>query len=116
MTYKQYKEACAPISENWVRDFFVPGSEDDMIDSTYFEKQFKSAIDAAEKNNAPLYCGEYGVIELATNEDTIEWYKTINEVFKKYDSGRSAWSYKRMDFGLSDSRLDSVRDELLKYL
>ena len=116
MTYKQYKDACRPISENWVRDFFVPGSEDDMIDSTYFEEQFKSAIDAAEKNNAPLYCGEYGVIELAENKDVIEWFKTINEVFTKYNIGRAAWSYRRMDFGISDSRLDSVRDELLKYL
>ena len=116
MTYKQYKEKCAPLSEYWARDFFVPGSEDDMIDSNYFEKQFESAIEAAEKNNAPLYCGEYGVIELASNEDTIAWYKDINAVFKKYNIGRSAWSYKKMDFGLSDNRLDDVRDELLKYL
>ena len=116
MTYKQYKDACRPISENWVRDFFVPGSEDDMIDSTYFEEQFKSAIEAAEKYNVPLYCGEYGVIELATNKDTLDWYKDINKVFTKYDIGRAAWSYKRMNFGLSDARLDDVRDELLKYL
>ena len=73
-------------------------------------------IATAEKNNAPLYCGEYGVIDLASNEDTIEWYKTINEIFKKYDIGRAAWSYNRMNFGLSDAKYDDIREELLKYL
>lgn len=29
---------------------------------------------------------------------------------------RAAWSYKEMDFGLSDARMDGVREELLKYL
>ena len=115
-TYKAYKDACRPLSEFWARDFFVPGAEDDMIDATYFEEQFKWAIEAAEKYNAPLYCGEYGVIDLATNEDTLEWYKTINKVFTKYNIGRAAWSYRLMNFGLSDTRLDDVRDELLKYL
>ena len=109
-TYKEYKKVCSTMSANWAKDFFVPGSEDDVIDSIYFEEQFKFAIEAAEKYNVPLYCGEYGVIDLATKEDTLEWYKTINKIFTKYNIGRAAWSYKSMNFGLS------VRDELLKYM
>ena len=82
----------------------------------YFEELFKPAIEKAKANDTVLYCGEYGVIDLATPEDTLKWYKAINSVFEKYGIGRSAWCYKEMDFGLSDARLDGVRDELLRYL
>jgi len=46
----------------------------------------------------------------------LKWYKDINSIFEKYSISRSAWSYKQMDFGLSDARLDGIREELLKYL
>ncbi len=90
----------------------------DESDATpeFFDNLFASAIDAAKNNNTCLYCGEYGVIDIATPEDTLKWYKAINSVFEKYQISRSAWSYKEMDFGLSDARLDCIRDELIKYL
>lgn len=81
-----------------------------------FEKIFAPAIAHAEKNRTCLYCGEYGVIDFVTPEDTVKWYRTINEVFEKHQIARAAWSYKQMNFGISDARLDGVRDELLKYL
>lgn len=83
---------------------------------SYFEKIFGEAISVAEKRNVLLYCGEYGVIDRASPKDTIEWYKLISSVFNKHGIGRAAWSFRQMDFGLSDSRLDGVRAELLKFL
>lgn len=82
----------------------------------YFENLFASAIEAAEKNNTVLYCGEYGVIDQATPEDTVKWLKVINAVLEKHGIARALWSYKAMDFGMSDARMDGVREELLKYL
>ena len=58
----------------------------------------------------------HGAIDKATPEDTVEWYRLISTVFNNHGIGRAAWSYKQMDFGLSDSRLDSVRSELIRYL
>ena len=81
-----------------------------------FVALFEFSIEAAKKNNTELYCGEYGVIDVVSPEDTVKWYKEINQVLNKYGIARSAWSYKEMDFGLSDARLDSVRKELLLYL
>ncbi len=81
-----------------------------------FEQIFVPAIEHAEKNRTCLYCGEYGVIDFVTPEDTVKWYRTINEVFEKHEIARAAWSYKQMNFGIGDPRLDGVRDELLKYL
>ena len=90
--------------------------EEADITPEYFEKQFASAIETAEARGTALYCGEYGVIDKATPEDTVKWYKTINAVFEKHGIARSAWSYRQMDFGLSDGRLDGVREELIRYL
>lgn len=81
-----------------------------------FEELFMKAIKKAEAEGTSVYCGEYGVIDRVSPEDTVKWYKVINAVFEKYGIAHCAWSYKQMDFGLSDSRLDEVRPELVKYL
>ena len=90
--------------------------EESGTTTEYFENMFAEALKKAEENGTELYCGEYGMIDVASPEDTLKWYKTINGVFEKYNISRSAWTYKEMDFGLSDSRLDGVREELIKYL
>ena len=99
-----------------VGNFFNMYDQKAKLDLAYFENNFAQAIAVAEERGAYLYCGEYGVIENATVEDTVEWYRLISEVYNKHGVGRAAWSYKEMNFGLSDSRLDSVRNELVKYL
>lgn len=81
-----------------------------------FEKIFAPAIEAAEKHGAPLYCGEYGVIDKVPPEDAIKWFRVINRVFEKHGIARAVWSYRQMDFGISDPRWDAVRDELIKVL
>lgn len=92
-------------------------SFDDMkISAEMFEHIFSSALEKAEKCGTDVYCGEYGVIDNVSPEDTVKWYKVINSVFEKHNIPRAAWSYKGMDFGISDSRLDTVREELIKYL
>ena len=91
-------------------------SPDAHPDKNYFETIFAEAISVAEQRDVLLYCGEYGVIEKASSEDTLKWYSLISDTFNRHGIGRAAWSYRQMDFGLSDSRLDSVRAELVKYL
>lgn len=69
----------------------------------FFEELFSEALEVAEKYNVPLYCGEYGVIELAPKEDTKRWLADIHSVFDKYGIGRAVWNYKGKDFGIIDS-------------
>ncbi len=90
--------------------------EDSNITAEFFEELFAPAIETAAKYNAALYCGEFGVIDIVSPEDTLKWFRVINAVFEKYGISRCTWSYKEMDFGISDARLDCVRDELLKYM
>ena len=81
-----------------------------------FIEMFRNALDFAAANNTVLYCGEYGVIDTVSPEDTLRWYRDIHEAFEKCGIARCAWSYKKMDFGIADDRLDGVRAELIKCL
>ena len=103
----------------WVREIDQNARfrfEDLDITQELFERLFAEAIETAEKNGTTVYCGEYGVIDRVGPEDALKWFKVINSVFEKHGIARAAWSYKEMDFGLSDARMDQVRDELVKYL
>lgn len=82
----------------------------------YFISRWQNAVKLCEERGVALYCGEYGVIDRAAPEDALNWFKDINSAFEKFGIARSAWSYKEMDFGISDKRMDSVRSELVKYL
>ncbi len=86
------------------------------LGAEYFEKQFGEYVDIVIRRGKPLYCGEYGVIDLADAKDALEWYKAINATFEKFGIGRAAWSYRRMNFGLEGEHYASVIDELVKYL
>lgn len=86
----------------------------DMIDTAFFEKIFKDAIETAEKFDVPLYCGEYGVIDRADIPSTLKWYQDIHQVLRRHNIGHALWSYKEMDFGLADSRMDEIRDAIIE--
>ncbi len=78
-----------------------------------FEDLFASAVEKATSEGTELYCGEYGVIDVVPPEDALFWFRTIHEVFEKHQIARCLWSYKEMDFGLADPRMDAVRAEML---
>ncbi|MBQ2309652.1 MAG: cellulase family glycosylhydrolase [Erysipelotrichales bacterium] len=111
---KQYREYTDQYIGKEFKDEF--GNDDEKIDSRYFEELFAEAIKVAEERNVPLYCGEYGVIDLASPEDTVKWFESIHTVFENHHIGRACWSYKEMDFGLVDAHYDDVRKNLIKLL
>ncbi len=85
---------------------------DQVIGAEYFELYMQEAIRVAEERNVMLYCGEYGVIELADPGDALRWYELITACFNKYGIGRAAWTYKEMDFGLNVPAMEPVREML----
>ena len=56
------------------------------------------------------------MIDVVPPEEALGWFRDLHAVFERHGVARSLWSYKQMDFGLSDARLDGVRDELLGLL
>ena len=94
----------------------IAGEKVDALGPQFFEALFAPAIRAAEANDAPLYCGEYGVIDQAPAEDALRWHADIAAAFDRHGIGRALWNYKNKDFGLVDAHYDAVRDRLLKFL
>ena len=93
-----------------------PAFAESGITEEYFEHLFADAIGAAETRGTSLYCGEYGVIENAAPEDTLRWFRVIHDVFEQHQIARAAWTYRSMNFGITDARLDGVREELIRCL
>ena len=89
---------------------------EEKLSAAYFENFMADAAAVAQERGVMLYCGEYGVIDLASPEDTLTWYRMIHQAFTKYGIGRAAWSYREMDFGLADKRMDKVRGDLLEVI
>ena len=80
----------------------------------FIEEMIREAIDAAANAGVSLYCGEFGVIDQAPVEDTLRWFADVNTVFEKYQIGCAVWSYKEMDFGMTEEHYAPIRQELLK--
>ena len=95
---------------------FRQGFDEAGVDDEFFDRCFAPAVETAAARGTALYCGEYGVINLANPEDTLRWYRRIHEAFQRYGIARCAWSYKEMDFGLADAHYDGVREKLVKLL
>jgi len=107
------------VTRDTIGAFFadlVEGYDGVMCDKEFFIRYFKEAVAIAEKYDVPLYCGEYGVIDRAYPEGVLNWYKDINAALSECGIGRAAWSYKKMDFGITDEHYAPVYDELIKYL
>ncbi len=115
VTYGEYQEYTDKYLARFAEDL-SSFDKNAVMGTDYFEKMVQEAVRVAEERNVALYCGEYGVINLATPEDTLKWYKMICSVFDKYGIGRAAWSYKEMDFGIVDDHMKSSLDELLEVL
>lgn len=113
-TVENYKKEHAKIASSSLSIYNFLKTEN--ADVSLFEELFAEAIKIAEERNVALYCGEYGVINLADTESTLKWFKDINSVFVKYGIGRAAWSFKEMDFGLDDEHMKPIIDEVVKYL
>lgn len=108
------KECCSELKRIGLEAVdLISNANVETVGEEFFDSLFSEAAAIAEERNVPLYCGEYGVIDLADDESTIAWYKAINSMFQKYQISRAAWCYKGMDFGLTDSNIIYDLKEIL---
>jgi hypothetical protein len=82
----------------------------------FHEEFVKNALAYCKEIGVSLYCGEFGVIDRAPVEDTLNWIKDVAKMFHKNDIGFSIWSYKKMDFGIADEHYDAIREQMLDAL
>jgi hypothetical protein len=74
----------------------------------------QEAKSVADRAGIMLYCGEFGVIDRAPPQDTLNWFKDVVSIFEANGIGCAIWSYKEMDFGLIDAHYDPIRENLIK--
>lgn len=115
LTVQEYMDETTRLIDG---EFAFPISHlaDMMCGPAFFGRFFEEAVQVAEKYDVPLYCGEYGVIDRTAPEATLRWLQDIHAAFEKYGISRAVWTYKKMDFGITDAHYSSVFQEILKNL
>ncbi|MCR4716092.1 MAG: glycoside hydrolase family 5 protein [Lachnospiraceae bacterium] len=84
----------------------------DQFDSRFFEILFTPALETSKERDIPLYCGEYGAIDLADDRSKVNWARDICAVFDKYGIGRAYWNYKEKDYGIINIEDKEIQKEL----
>ena len=113
-TLEEYRQTGGILSADLGGAVFTEGIRE--IGEAFCEDIFAPAIEKAEKDDVPLYCGEYGVIDLADNADKLRWLKDIHTVMNKHGIGRALWTYKERDFGMQDEQFADIREEFIRIL
>ena len=82
------------VAEKWVGREFNKATLLEM---------WKKPILKSKELGLPLYCGEFGIMSGAPEQDRLNWYQDIVELFEENDIGYANWNYKSGQFGLIDN-------------
>lgn len=114
ISYPRSEGEYAVEAEKIGQDCAGDRNETKLVDSGYFYRRFERMVRLCEERGVSMCCTEYGVIEQAQDADVLQWYRDIHAAFDALQIGRTAWSYKDMNFGLIDR--PAIVDELAKNL
>lgn len=111
---EEYRKCSFELSHDHAGAIFMDGLEE--LGPDFFEMIFEPAVKKAEADNVPLYCGEYGVIDLAENEAKLRWLKDIHSAFSNHGIGSALWNYKQKDFGIVDESFATIKDKFIEFM
>ena len=86
-----------------------------IVGKEYLRKCLAPAVEFIEKNDRPLYCGEYGVIANAPIPDTINWLDSITALFAEYGIGHAVWSYRGFA-NVTDAENRVVSEDIIRLI
>jgi endoglucanase len=86
------------------------------MDEYFLRTELQQAVDFMKDTGRHLYCGEFGVIDLAPKNGSLNWYKDYVKLLNEFDISYACWSYKQMDFGLVDKDGRINNEELIKII
>jgi len=75
---------------------------------------FTKPIAVAKKYNLPLYCGEWGCLNIVPAAARNQWFRDMKEVLEENNIGWATWEYKS-DFGIINKKGEEEK-ELVKIL
>lgn len=91
-----------------------PAGEEPVFNKENMLKDVQPAIDFIESTGKEVYCGEYGVIDVAPRDSRVRWHRDFVDILKELKIGRAVWSYKKMNFGLVDENGNVIDEELVR--
>lgn len=74
-------------------------------------EKWQGPVQKAKELGVPLYCGEFGIIAGPPEQDRLNWYRDMIELFEETGIGYANWNYKSGSFGLIDG--EGFRNEEL---
>lgn len=80
---------------------------------SYLEENLRPVLEFRARHGVPIYCGEFGVIEGAPQEDRLRWYADVAALNRSHGIGMANWDYKSDNFGLVDNA-GRVNERLLE--
>jgi endoglucanase len=84
------------------------------LDINYLRAMLQPAVDFLNTTHLPLYCGEYGAIDVAPLPARLNWHRDFVALLREHGIGRAVWSYKEMNFALVRKDGSAVSDELIQ--
>lgn len=91
-----------PMVEEWVGREFNKATLLEM---------WEQPMRKAKQLGLPLYCGEFGIMEDAPEQDRLAWFQDMIDLFNETGIAYANWNYKSGNFGLVDG--DQRKEELI---
>jgi endoglucanase len=89
------------------------GYRTSQFNRAQLETQIKQVVQWRDRYNVSLYCGEYGVHNVAPKGDRVRWHKDVSELLTQENIGHAVWSY-RAAFGLVPEGQSVMDPQLLQ--
>ena len=85
-------------------------------DRALMEKLLKNARDFVTYSGKELYCGEFGVIDSASDTEAVKWLKDFTSILDECKIGHALWNYKSLDFGLLNLKGEVVSKRIIDFV
>lgn len=106
--YAKEKMPKKPKTQSWYYDNYIKDSSLKTM-----EANFDKAADFSVKRNAPVWCGEFGVLKnYVSSKERAVWYRIVADFLDDRNIARTSWDYYD-SFGLfKSSGMDRFPDDL----
>lgn len=80
------------------------------------EAKIQEPLEKARETGLQLYCGEWGAITSAPEEDRQRWYRDVRNLFEKHNIAYANWDYKSSNFGIINDAGEEINPEVTQAL
>ena len=87
--------------------------EKDRYDKQKLLESLQAALQFRDRHKVQIYCGEFGVYQLAPTLDKYSWLQDVTQLLSQEDIGYALWEY-HGSFGIIGEKTERVDQETLR--